>query len=157
MFSALLLVGCLLRPALADRPLLQLEQMVPGLSIMTSFAHDAGDLLSRVDYEGKSYSPSEATQQILPRLNWPSRPDRLALGEAWVKVFAFHGCEVQSEPAPLAEMLPNGNFRYTAWAVVMTGREPGTFRVHRQAELTPEAALKVVDLQPKQTRLPGRP
>lgn len=148
--SALLLASCLLRPALADRALMQLEQMVPGLSILTSFAHDHGDMLHSVQYQGQSCAPAEASRKILPLLDWPQRPDRLALGEAWVKVFAFHGCELQAEPAPQAEMLPNGNFRYTAWAVVMTGREPGTFRVHRQVEISPQGDLKVLDLSPRQ-------
>lgn len=147
----ILLLCCLvLRPALADRPLLELQQRVPGLSILTSFAHDHGDMLHSVQYQGQTCSPSEASRKILPLLEWPQRPDRLALGEAWVKVFAFHGCEVQAEPAPRAEMLPNGDFRYTAWAVVMTGREPGTFRVHRQVDISPQGDLKVIDLSPRQ-------
>lgn len=150
-------------PALAYHEIADLSRLVPGLNVMTTFAHDYGDMLYKVSYEGEEYSPSEATAKVLPKLNWSSRSDKVELGTAWVKVFALHGSQVleagdrrlaSEEEAPRAEILPDGTFRYTAWVVVMSGREPGTFVYKKQVEITPDAIMKVVDLQ-SPTR--GRP
>ena len=144
----------LLQPAWARGEIAALERLVPGLQIVTSFAHDYGERITSVTYAGETFTPSEATQRLLPRLDWSHRSDRLTLGVAWVRVFAFHGCEILdasdarlgTAAPPQAELLSSGSFRYTAWAVVMTGRQPGRQRLHRQVEISPAAELQVREL-----------
>ncbi len=155
----LILFAWLLHPALARHEHYELERLIPGLSIRTTFAHDYGERLDSIGFQGQFFAPGEATHAILPRVDWLQRSDKLELGVAWAKVFGFHGCELleKDDPrlgtalAPHAEFLDNGTFRYQAWAVVMTGREPGRRRILRRVEITPDALLNVTDLTPRGT------
>jgi len=141
-------------PVLAQRDEGRLMMMVPGLSIRTSFAHDYGDMLVGVVYQDKEYPPGEATQKILPTLNWNTRPDKLELGVAWSKVFALHGCDVLEKghylwrkdfQAPVAEILADGTFRYSCWVANMTGRHPGQI-YFRRVEISPQAVMTVTPM-----------
>lgn len=127
----------------------QLYRLVPGLSILTSFAHDFGDSISKVTYQGVDYEPGEASVKILPLVNWPDRADKLQLGIAWARVFGLQGCEVLSEghymhrpehPEPVAEFMPDGTFRYTAMVVNLRGRNPGGI-FQRVIEIAPSGEL----------------
>lgn len=140
-------------PALAFREEGELLLLVPGLDIRTHFAHDYGEILDSVSYQGRKYTPGEATEKILPALGWKTRSDKLELGTAWAKVFGLHGCEVlqkghylhsKEQHEPLAEVLSNGTFRFTAWVADMRGREPGSI-YHRRVEISPESVMTVVD------------
>lgn len=150
----LLLLALLAVPVLAHRDESSLMMMVPGLNLRTSFAHDYGDMLVGVVYQDKEYKPGEATEKILPTLDWNTRPDKLELGVAWSKVFALHGCEVlekghylwrQDFEAPVAEILADGTFRYSCWVAKMTGRNPGQI-YFRRVEISPQAVLTVTPM-----------
>ncbi len=157
-----LIFAVLLLPVEAQLP--RLEQMVPGLSIRTSFASDHGDLLDAIIFRGVEYKPSEASSKILPMLNWGTREDRLELGQAWVEEIALFGSEVVRPgnerfpdlDGPQAIILPSGTVRYTAWAVSMRGRSPGS-QVHQwQVDIDPEGRVTTTSLksnQPGQLRL----
>lgn len=128
--------------------------LVPGLDIRTTFAHDYGEMLESVSYQGQQYSPKEATEKILPALGWKNRSDKLELGTAWAKVFGLPGCDVlqsghymylKEHHEPLAEVLSNGTFRFTAWVADMRGREPGGIH-HRRVEISPESVMTVTEL-----------
>lgn len=112
----------------------KLAALVPDLSYLTTFAHDYGDSIAVFHFRGQTYQPSEASLKILPQLDWAKRPDRLLLGKAWAEEICLYGWEVltpehpgaKDVPAPQAEILPDGTFRYTATARSMRGRNPGS-------------------------------
>lgn len=150
-----------LSPVRAYHEIADLSRLVPGLVILTSFAYDYGDMLAKVTYQGKDYKPHEATEKILPLLDWRSRPDKLELGVAWVKVFALHRTEViekgdknlpGDDQVPRAEILEDGTFRYTAWVRVMSGREPGLYVFKKQIDVSPDAVMTVTNLEIPDTR-----
>ena len=156
MLSALLFGMLLLGPAAAINHG-ELYRLVPELSILTTFAHDYGDSISKVTYKGTDYAPGEATAKILPLLGWPDRVDKLELGVAWAKAFGLYGFEVLTRDhylyrdgiaEPVAEFLPDGTFRYTAWVANLRGREPGGVSL-RAVEITPEAVLTVTPMAPR--------
>lgn len=131
-----------------------LLMLVPGLEIRTSFAHDYGEMLESISYQGQKYSPTEATEKILPALGWKTRSDKVELGTAWAEVIGLHGCEVLQKGhylhrkefhEPLAEVLTNGTFRLTAWVADLRGREPGRI-YHKQVEISPESVMTVTSL-----------
>lgn len=154
--ALLIAVACLClagAPASASPDQWVLLQLAPGLDIRTHFAHDYGEMLDSVSYQGQNYTPQEATEKILPALGWKTRSDKLKLGAAWAKVLGLHGCEVlhkghyMHKPEyhePLAEVLSNGTFRLTAWVVDLRGREPGRI-YHKQVEITPESVMTVTN------------
>jgi hypothetical protein len=153
LMSAALLV-LLALPVLAFHEESRLMELVPGLNIITSFAHDYGERLDRVIFQDKEYKPGEATEKILPTLNWNNRPDKLELGVAWARVFALHGCEVLEKghylwkddfQEPLAEILEDGTFRYRCCVAKMTGRNPGRIYFKR-VEISPQAIMKVTPI-----------
>jgi len=155
--SILVLLACLTSLA-ASAPASQEEgalyRLVPDLFISTSFAHDYGEMLESVTYQGRKFSPQEATKMILPSLGWNTRPDKLELGTAWAKVIGLHGFEVlqqghylqrREHREPLAEVLPNGTFRLTVWVVDLSGREPGGIS-HKQVDISSDFVMTVTDL-----------
>ncbi len=155
LLACVLLVALLIAPASGHRETTKLSALVPGLDVVTTFAHDYGERLYKVNFEGEEYAPGEATEKILPLIDWKTRPDKLELAVAWVKVFALHGGQVIEEgderlsgpeEAPRAEFLADGTFRYTAWVVTMSGRNPGTLVFKKQVEISPDAVMTVVDL-----------
>lgn len=155
-----LFFALLLSPVEAQLP--KLDQMVPGLSIRTSFANDQGDLLDAVIFRGVEYKPGEASSKILPLLNWETREDRLELGQAWVEEIALFGSKVVRPgnerfpdlDGPQAIILPNGTVRYTAWAVSMRGRSPGS-QVHQwQVDIDPEGRVSSTTLKSNRSNLP---
>lgn len=149
-----LLILCLALPALALSDLNRLQVLVPGLVLHTRFAHDYGTMLSDVTYDGVTYRPNEATEKILPLLDWQERKDKLEFAEAWARVFGMYGSEVL-EPGdarlgpdmegPKSGLLDDGTFYYEAWVVNLRGRKPGGISKLR-VEISPEANLVVEDV-----------
>lgn len=134
---------------LALAQVLPLELQIPGISIITSFAHDHGDLLHEIRYQGKAYPPHEATQAILTQVGWAERTDKLQLGEAWARQIALFGNEIVEKQHPKAEILPDGTFRFTALTIYMRGRSPGSQSALYQVDISPNAELKVTNLTPR--------
>lgn len=146
------LLLCLALPASADPP--SFYEVFPGVGLLTQFAHDYGDRLVKVTYQGVEYEPSQATAAVLPLHGWNDPSRRLRLGEAWAREMAFPGFRVlTNEPAaftsgapftaPKSEILPDGTFRYTAWTEQTTGRNPGGLLL-QQAEIDAEARMSVL-------------
>lgn len=140
-----------LSPAFSWREKATLQALIPDLEIHTSFAHDYGESLEKVTYKGQEFEPHEATSKILPLLNWRERADKLELGTAWARFFGLYGCDVLSEghylhreefDEPVAELLPDGTFRFTAWVADMRGREPGRIS-YTWVEISPDAVMTV--------------
>lgn len=127
----------------------KLAALVPELSVMTSFAHDYGDRVESVHFRGTAYKPAEASEKILPLLDWTNRLDREALGAAWVEEICLQGWEIvtperpgsKEVPGPTSEILSDGTFRYTATAISMTGRSPGSEWARWQFDITPEGKI----------------
>lgn len=127
----------------------KLAALVPDLSYLTTFAHDYGDSIAVFYFRGQSYQPNEASIKILPQLDWAKRPDRLLLGQAWAEEICLFGWEVitpehrrgKNVPAPQAEILPDGVFRYTATALSMRGRSPGSQWTRWQIDIDPEGQI----------------
>lgn len=132
-----------------------LSLLIPGLNLRTSFAHDYGDMLDSIHYQGREYRPHEACKPVLTAAGWKGREDKLLLGEAWAREVVLHGSELVTEKnlrglprdyAARAELLADGTFRYTATAISMRGRNPGSSSARYQIEISPEAELKVTRL-----------
>lgn len=152
----MLLAIVLLLSTLAHAQSMELMRLCPGLSFLTTFAHDYGESIQHVTLEGVNYSPAEATRTVLCHYGWREGADKLELGKAWVEGFVFFGSEVRGEP--LVELLPNGDFRYTGWAVSMRGREPGASSTRYQVDITPQAEMTVTTLEHQDRhRPPGHP
>lgn len=120
-----------------------LTLLLPGLSVQTSFAHDRGDAIHLVTYEGHQYLVHEATHGVLSAAGWKTRGDKLELGEAWMREIVLFGSQIEeSKDYPTkSELLPNGNYQFTALVVSMQGREPGRHRTYRRIQITPDAEL----------------
>lgn len=152
--KALALILCLLLFAPATARPRKLAALVPELSLGTSFAHDRGDAITVVSFRGTSYQPAEAAEKILPQLEWSTRPDREALGAAWVEEICLHGWDVvkperpgfEGPPEPTTEILPDGTFRYTATAISMLGRTPGKHWTRWQFDISPEGKITATAL-----------
>ena len=126
-----------------------LQALVPELALRTSLADDYGTLLEAVVFRGVEYKPSEASEKILPQLNWATRDDRLELGQAWIETIVLFDSEVirpgderfPELDGPKAIILPDGTVRYTAWAVYMRGRLPGSARTLWQVDIGPDGGI----------------
>ena len=127
----------------------KLAALVPELSVLTSFAHDYGDSVASVHFRGTAYEPAEASEKILPLLEWTKRSDREALGAAWVEEICLQGWEIvtperpgsEGVAGPTSEILSDGTFRYTATAISMRGRSPGSDWARWQFDITPEGKI----------------
>jgi hypothetical protein len=128
--------------------------------VMTSFAHDAGDLPLYVTFRGKNYKPNEAAASILPQLGWCSDDQNLrkALAIAWVKQVASVGNRYLNEMSaeakqtgysgPKVELLANDTIEVTMPIQHLIGRNPEheyrprVFRFSKtgQCDLVPDKA-----------------
>lgn len=131
-----------------------LDELLPGLMVLTSFAHDLGDAIHSVSYAGREYPVHEATKGVLTAAGWKAREDKLELGEAWVREIVLYGSQVGEGKA---ELLPDGTFRFTAVAISMQGREPGRHSTRWRVQISPEGDLTAVPEQRNDPTLPGRP
>lgn len=155
-----LLLGLLVSaPAVARAE--EFAEMFPGVSLLTGFAHDHGDTLEAVLFEGDQYPDlDEATSVILPLFGWRDLSQRIALGKVWVERVVFFGSRVPEGSPAVPELLPDGTFRYQVWVVSMQGRTPGSYSFLWRVDITPEASLKMQCLQASTSRpgeLPGSP
>ena len=128
-----------------------LSLLLPGLSVLTSFAHDYGESIRSITYGGREYTYQEATKGVLTAAGWKERSDKLELGEAWAREIVFYGSAIVSEKlapelAPKAELLADGTFRFTAVTLSMRGREPGSTSTRYRVEISPQAELTLTSL-----------
>ena len=127
----------------------ELTLLIPDLHLLTSFAHDHGDMLHKVQFRGQEYPPHEATRRVLTAVGWADRKDKVKLGEAWVREIVLFGLEVVEgkqlqavSPAPTSELLEDGTYRFTALVVSMRGRQPSRDHYFYKVEISPNAELK---------------
>jgi hypothetical protein len=125
------------------------HEVFPGVSVLTTFAHDHGDMLDSIAYQGTRFdSVSEATASILPRFGWDKPENRIRLGTVWADEVVLFGSDVvESGMERRVELLPDGTFHYTTWAVSMRGRSPGSRSDRWQIAITPQAELRVTRLE----------
>lgn len=133
-FLAILLLLCSMVTAALAKP--YNPNFMIEVSVMTTFAHDAGDMPKYVTYKGNNYPPDQAAEAILPKLGWCYGDDDLreALAIAWVKQVASVGNRYLHEDSseakaigytgPKVVFLDNGSLEVTMPIQHLMGRNP---------------------------------
>lgn len=106
------------------------------VSVMTTFAHDAGEMPRSVSFKGQQYPPDQAAEAILPKLGWCYGDDDLreALAIAWIKQVASVGNRYLQETSseakaigytgPKVVFLDSGSVEVTMPIQHLMGRNP---------------------------------
>ncbi len=128
-----ILLPLLMSPlAWADHPMP--THGLDGVILHTSFAHNYGDMLVKVEYKGKFYEPREAANAILPQIGWDVPEDRENLAMAWIEQVELADLTILRKvpddfPAsqfhtPKVQRFTDGSVEVTVWVKEPIGMVP---------------------------------
>jgi hypothetical protein len=152
----LTLLVLLLSPTLAQ---VMPSSALDGVTIVTGFAHDRGDMLEYVEYKGKKYEPDQAANAIIPKLGWEDQSKREDIAWAWVVNVCTVGSTVLREKpkefeqsktefeTPKVHLFEDGSVEVVLWYREPVGMVPGHHYSKRSYGFSPEGKLTVTALE----------
>lgn len=140
-----------------------LAQSVPndvlmGVIVHTSFAHDRGDMVDCVEYDGVKYQPEEAANAIIPKIGWNNQSKREDIAWAWVTRVGLVGSTLlkqkpeeftraeQEFETPKVHLFEDGSVEVVLWYRHPVGMLPGHHYSKRNYKFSSEGRLTVESL-----------
>lgn len=133
-----------------------------GVSVVTSFAHDRGDIPEYVLYKGERFELDEAANALIPKLGWEDVEKREDIAMAWVEQIELATLSILRHQ-PDKDVLPDfhppkvirfddGSVEVKVWVRHPVGMRPEThysrhhFLISNEGELS-ETVLSSMNVQ----------